>query len=172
MRTKVHLIAVFVLALSVLLAGIPAAAEKSVADTEISIRKQSLFEEKSVTPDMGKYPSDSPGASKKIERSFENSPPLIPHDVSGMLPITINSNQCLGCHMPDAAKNIGAVPIPRTHLDKKGKELRGKKFACMLCHAPQAEIPATVDNTFEKEFRNKKSKYRSNLSENQNEGVK
>jgi nitrate reductase (cytochrome), electron transfer subunit len=32
---------------------------------------------------------------------------MVPHDTEGMLPITISDNQCVMCHMPDAAKEMG-----------------------------------------------------------------
>ena len=74
-----------------------------ISDNEISIRKQSLFEETNILPDKGEYADSSPGESKTIARAFENSPPLIPHDITDMLPITTDENMCVQCHMPDAA---------------------------------------------------------------------
>jgi len=41
---------------------------------------------------------------------------MIPHSVDGLLPITQNNNQCIGCHMPDVAKGMGATPIPVSHF--------------------------------------------------------
>ncbi len=144
---------------------------------ESGIRKESVEEETTVTPSHGEYLKTEPGKSKKIERSFENSPPLIPHDLTGMLPIAETGNMCLGCHMPDEAARSGATPIPKSHLtdletgeDLHGK-LDGKRYNCMQCHVPQVEIPAAVKNTFKSEFRNKKGKVRSNLSDILNEGV-
>jgi len=32
------------------------------------------------------------------------------------LPITKNNNACLGCHMPEVAKSMGATPIPPSHF--------------------------------------------------------
>ncbi|RUM72282.1 MAG: nitrate reductase cytochrome c-type subunit; periplasmic nitrate reductase electron transfer subunit, partial [Sulfurovum sp.] len=49
-------------------------------------------------------------------RAYVNAPPMIPHSVEGLLPITKNNNQCLGCHMPDVAPSVGATPIPPTHF--------------------------------------------------------
>jgi len=55
---------------------------------------------------------------------------MIPHDVEGMLPITIDNNQCIMCHEPAVAQSMGAVPYPKSHLtnfrpetklDKDGK---------------------------------------------------
>jgi cytochrome c-type protein NapB len=56
--------------------------------------------------------------------------------VEGLLPITAANNACLGCHMPDAAKNVGATPIPESHfvdfrpttkVDKKGRLIKDGK---------------------------------------------
>jgi len=41
---------------------------------------------------------------------------MIPHSVEGLLPITKNNNACLGCHMPNVAKGVGATPIPPSHF--------------------------------------------------------
>lgn len=62
------------------------------------------------------YHSAAPGTSKKFKRAFQDAPPMIPHDTTGMLPITKNDNQCLMCHMPDVAVSMGATPIPISHF--------------------------------------------------------
>ncbi len=58
----------------------------------------------------------APGAAPKFERAYVNAPPMIPHSVNGLLPITKSNNACLGCHMPDVAKSVGATPIPASHF--------------------------------------------------------
>jgi cytochrome c-type protein NapB len=78
--------------------------------------------------------------------------------------------------MPDEAARSGATPIPKTHLMKlSGEDLHGKldgeRYNCMECHVPQVEIPAPIKNTFKSEFRDKKGKVHSNLSDILNEGV-
>jgi len=62
------------------------------------------------------YHSAAPGTSTKIKRAFQDAPPMIPHDTTGMLPITKDNNQCLACHMPDVAVSMGATPIPISHF--------------------------------------------------------
>ncbi len=69
-----------------------------------------------VVPPMVEYGSAAPGTSKKIARAFQDAPPMIPHDTTGMLPITQNNNQCITCHMPDVAASMGATPIPVSHF--------------------------------------------------------
>jgi len=63
-----------------------------------------------------KYDRPAPGTAPKFERSFVNAPPLIPHSVDGLLPITKANNSCLGCHMPNVAKSMNATPIPASHF--------------------------------------------------------
>jgi len=88
---------------------------KSVDEKELGLRKTSLEDEK-VTPPAIKDDAPAPGQSQRIARSYVNAPPLIPHSVDGLLPITRKNNSCLGCHMPDKAKDVGATPIPPSHF--------------------------------------------------------
>jgi len=74
-----------------------------------------LLKEDSIPPAVH-YHSAAPGTSKKFKRAFQDAPPMIPHDTTGMLPITKDNNQCLACHMPDVATSMGATPIPISHF--------------------------------------------------------
>lgn len=152
--------------------------EHDIDEEELGIRHESLYEERTVTPAHGAYSDKDPGASAPIGRAFENSPPLIPHDLTGMLPIAETSNMCLGCHMPEGAVGSGATPMPKSHFfdidtgkDLEGK-LDGKRYNCMQCHVPQVNIPAAIENTFKPDFRDKKDMTRSSLLDSLNEGVK
>ena len=42
------------------------------------------------------YDRPAPGASTKFERAYKDAPPMIPHSVEGLIPITKMNNQCLG----------------------------------------------------------------------------
>jgi cytochrome c-type protein NapB len=108
-KSLIAMAALSVMALSV------SAAEKAIPAEELGLRKTSLFDEK-VAPPAVEFSKAAPGTAKKIERSYVNAPPLIPHSVEGLLPITAASNQCLSCHMPDVAKSVGATPIPESHF--------------------------------------------------------
>jgi nitrate reductase (cytochrome), electron transfer subunit len=154
------------------------AADKAKSEDELGIRKQSLTDESRVQPAHGAYGKSEPGKSKPIGRAFENSPPLIPHDLTGMLPIAQTNNICLSCHMPEHAQALGATSLPKSHFfdmdtgkDLAG-ELDGKRYNCMQCHVPQVNIPEPIKNTFKADFRAKKSKTSSNLIDTLNEGVK
>jgi len=92
------------------------AADKVITPESLSLRKTDIVDESKAAPVDAKFDAAAPGASKKFERSYQNAPPLIPHSVEGLLPITRKNNQCLGCHMPEAAKGVGATPIPASHF--------------------------------------------------------
>jgi len=146
---------------------------------------------------MAVYPTTGEMESEGIERSFENSPPLIPHTIEGMFKITADENQCMMCHMPEKAGEKNAKPLPLTHFtdyrpviteegdlyivqadenevvaSTTGGEINQAMFNCNLCHVPQAEVDPLVKNLFEADFRSASSKKGSNLSENIDEGVK
>ena len=89
--------------------------KKVVDETVLGLRKGTLFKE-DVAPKDIKYDRPAPGTSARFERAYVNAPPMIPHSVEGLLPITKDNNQCLGCHMPDVAKGVGATPIPPSHF--------------------------------------------------------
>ena len=118
------------------------------------------------------------GESKRYDRSFENAPPLIPHDLEGLIPITADNNMCVSCHMPEVAKDVGATPIPKSLLYsiRNKKDLEGKlsddRFNCTTCHVPQANVEAKFKNNFKPEYRDANSTSRSNLLDVLNEGVR
>ena len=91
-------------------------ADKVITPESLSLRKTNIVDESKAAPVDAKFDAAAPGAAKTIERSYQNAPPLIPHSVDGLLPIKKDSNQCLGCHMPDVAKGVGATPIPASHF--------------------------------------------------------
>ena len=109
--------------------------KKVVTEEALGLRKTDLYGEDKVTPAKTDYSRPAPGSSKRFERAFVNAPPMIPHSVDGLLPITKDNNQCLGCHMPDVAKSMNATPIPESHFTnyrpttvmKDGEEVKGGK---------------------------------------------
>lgn len=159
-------------------AGSAFAQKKAKSEEEIGIRHETLYDETKTMPAHGEYGKAGPGKSKPLGRAFENSPPLVPHDLSGMLPIAETNNACLNCHMPEPATAMGATAMPKSHFFDidTGKDLKGaldnKRFDCMQCHVPQVNIPEPIKNTFKADFRSKKSKSSSDLLDTLNEGVK
>lgn len=90
--------------------------KKEVTESTLGLRKADLYTEDTVTLKAPDFKRPAPGESTKFERAYVNAPPMIPHSVEGLLPITKNNNQCIGCHMPESAKAMGATPIPVSHF--------------------------------------------------------
>jgi cytochrome c-type protein NapB len=90
--------------------------KKVVTEEALGLRKVDLYSEDKAAPVAADFNRPAPGQSTKFERAYVNAPPMIPHSVEGLLPITKDNNQCLGCHMPEAAKGVGATPIPPSHF--------------------------------------------------------
>ena len=88
----------------------------SVSEKALGLRKTDLYSEDKAKGDKTDYSRPAPGTSTKFERAFKDAPPMIPHSVEGLLPITKMNNQCLGCHMPEVAPSVGSTPIPETHF--------------------------------------------------------
>lgn len=153
------------------------AASKTYTEEELGIRQEPLSDERETYPAHGEPSTKEPGSSEKFQRSFENSPPLIPHDVTGMLPLARSENICLDCHMPDEAVSMGATPLPKSHFVdlSTGKGLKNKldgdRYNCMQCHVIQNRISPPIANLFQGEFRDEGGRYRSNLINILNEGV-
>ncbi len=106
----------FCVATTVFMAGCVATSQ-TISEESIGLRNTDLYSEKADTVgDKTQYSKKAAGMSQVITRAFENAPPMIPHDVEDMLPITINNNTCAGCHTPPVAKSMGATTIPKSHF--------------------------------------------------------
>ncbi len=88
----------------------------TISEESLSYRNTNLYSEDKTLPPPVEYTKAAPGTAQTFQRSFENAPPMIPHSVEGLLPITKNNNACLGCHMPDVAPSMKATPIPPSHF--------------------------------------------------------
>ena len=88
----------------------------TITEANLGYRGTNDLTKENVIPPAVHYHSAAPGAAKKFARAFQDAPPMIPHDTTGLLPITQGNNQCLSCHMPDVAASMGATPIPISHF--------------------------------------------------------
>ena len=109
----------------------PPAETVEVADTELSYRHEPLLEDSETPPTV--FDAPDPGESQLTVRSFENAPPVIPHNVDGLLPITAGENACIDCHHPDDAADMDATPAPASHFydmrrDKQLEDLLKEQF--------------------------------------------
>jgi cytochrome c-type protein NapB len=117
-----------------------------------------------------KYRTTDAGESEAFERSFPGAPPLIPHTLEDMLPITVTDNECLNCHHPDNVGSEEDMPLPESHFKgpvmARGKagqgmvwvvqayEVRdkvGARYNCLMCHVPQATNVKSLPSQFVRE---------------------
>ena len=120
------------------------------------IRKASLDKGSQNLP-VVTYTSQAPipGKVTPFKKSYVTAPPMIPHSIKGMVPITVKNNMCLNCHMPQNAKALGVTPMPKDHFvdnfegGKHVQRVAGSRYFCTTCHAPQANLNPVVENKFE-----------------------
>ena len=171
----------FISALMALIVALSAGCAKKnsdanlVTEEQLGYRSATLYNEELSVPNY-EFNKASAGTSQRIERAFDNAPPMIPHSTEGLLPITRDNNMCTGCHLPEVAKAMGATPVPKSHFvnlrtNEKLDHLYQGRFNCSQCHVPQAKTDPIVENKFQGAFRNKEGKFSSNLMDNINEGV-
>lgn len=159
----------------------------ALAAEDIGLRKVSVYEDTSVA-DKTQYADNAAGSGVKFKRAYQDAPPMIPHDTTGMMEITRDNNQCVSCHMPEVAVSMGATPVPTSHfMDfrprhklvegekfvktvnedknevkiKKLDDLAAARFNCVQCHAPQSQGEAPL-NVFEPDFIDKDGTAKSN----------
>ncbi len=167
-----------------------------IADENIDMSDELLLSDESPLTEMPEYSKLRGGESDLIERSFENAPPLIPHKIAGLLPIRVNDNKCLTCHIPHNATKFGATAMPLTHFTSYRPFLTEEEglvkvdaednvvvetdlehfnlamFNCSQCHVAQANVSAEIPNMFDPAFRQASERQQSNLKKVMKEGVK
>lgn len=84
-----------------------------------------------------------------LQKSFAQQPPMVPHSVDDYA-ITMESNDCMGCH--GNAEATGATALPGSHFrDRDGnmtETLAARRFFCTQCHAPQKLTTPIIGNDF------------------------
>ncbi len=89
-----------------------------------------------------------------IPRTYKGQPPLIPHEVEKYLPITVEENDCLDCHISDDFKGRKMPRMGDSHFSKTETEPDGSpkvnmsRWQCNSCHVAQVDAPPLVENTF------------------------
>jgi len=156
----------------------------TISEESLGLRKTTLNNE-AVAPAKTSYKTGAAGSGYKIERAFQDAPPMIPHDTTGMLPIKIGDNQCIACHAPAVAKDMGATPYPQSHMTnfrpksyavkgentsseslahidiQKENKLVGARYNCSQCHAPQSDTQLPVANNFVPDYTSKDGAHKS-----------
>lgn len=132
--------------------GLSNADPVTILDDSLGLSQVSVFEVP--VPAVFEYRSMDPKESGVLPRYWDDAPPQVPHRIDKYLPVNAKANKCVDCHdVPDKiGKKVKGKPTPmsETHYLKTGDELAvsNKRYVCTLCHAPQAEVNALVENTF------------------------
>jgi cytochrome c-type protein NapB len=130
-----------------------AADKKAVADDQIGLSKTSVYDVPD--PQVFQYREDAPFSGKVLPRAYQGAPPQVPHNIDGFIPITRDSNACIGCHQQPAmiGKKVKGQPTPMPvshYVDDKASAMHMGRYNCTQCHTPQATVKPLVDNTFKK----------------------
>jgi cytochrome c-type protein NapB len=143
------------MAAAILSLSASAVQDQAIPDDAIGLSKTSVFDVPN--PDVIEYGTKDPGTvGKRVDRSYNTAPPMVPHSIKDMVPIRQDFNLCKDCHVvPDMiGKKITLgvpVPAPVSHYtDVKAGELYMGRWNCIQCHAPQANVKNLVTNTFKK----------------------
>ncbi|MCK4973633.1 MAG: nitrate reductase cytochrome c-type subunit [Sulfurimonas sp.] len=165
-------------------------ASEIVTEESLGLRKTDLYSENTTSASKTEYGKAQASTSTKFKRAFQDAPPMIPHDTTGMLPIKIGDNRCVSCHMPEMASGVGATSIPESHFTdfrpkhsvkngtfkqasnvyknevaiNKTSKLQGSRFNCTQCHAAQSQGNLAVENTFEAAYTRKDGANKSSWS--------
>jgi len=129
---------------------------EGIEDDELGFINADVTSEDTEFKFRAEYAPERPGESAKINRAFENAPPLIPHTTSGFFPVKYDRNICLSCHMPEKAKEVEAVALPETHMANirpQLDKLNNAYFNCSQCHSPVTNVKIDITNLFTPEFR-------------------
>jgi cytochrome c-type protein NapB len=84
-------------------------------------------------------------------RNYAMQPPVVPHKIEGYQ-IDKNANRCMMCHARTRTQESQAPMISVTHfMDRDGNflaELSPRRYFCLQCHVPQANLTPLVNNRF------------------------
>lgn len=148
MKLKIALFAAAALAAYGLLNADPVV----IIDDSLGLSQTSVYDVP--VPQAFEYPTLDPKESGVLPRYWEDAPPQVPHRLDKFLPVNAKQNKCLDCHEePDKiGKKVKGKPTPmsETHYVKADDQLvvSSRRYVCTLCHTPQANANALVDNTF------------------------
>lgn len=117
---------------------------KTTPDTEIGLASGTVFEQPEQKA-IG-FNTVDPGDSEVQARPNAEFPPVIPHSIQDMGPISMGENSCLDCHNTDVAEDMGAVAVPASHrMDLRnspgefGESVTGARLVCTSCHVEMTD---------------------------------
>lgn len=84
-------------------------------------------------------------------RNYAMQPPVIPHKIEAYQ-VDKNANRCMMCHARTRTQESQAPMISVTHFQNRDgnflAELSPRRYFCLQCHVPQADLPPLVPNNF------------------------
>jgi cytochrome c-type protein NapB len=107
-------------------------------------------------PAVKSYAEKMPGVGQPalISRTFIGQPPMVPHTVEKYVPLTMEENACLECHITDELRGQKVPKVGESHFSKTLKRKDGSpavsmdRFQCDSCHVPQVDAKELVDTKF------------------------
>ena len=95
--------------------------------------------------------ADPDNSDVRRMRNYAMQPPIVPHKIDGYQ-IDRNANRCMMCHARTRTEQSQAPMISVTHfMDRQGNflaELSPRRYFCLQCHVPQADLKPLVENQF------------------------
>jgi nitrate reductase cytochrome c-type subunit len=129
------------IAVAVLVVAMGGCAFATAVETPKPLRDVSVFDPEPL-PTATVPQGGEPGENELLPRGFAGAVPQIPHAVASFA-ITIDGNDCLGCHLPENAEGV-APAAPPTHMT--GKALASARYNCTQCHVTRTGAKALVKN--------------------------
>lgn len=84
-------------------------------------------------------------------RNYAMQPPVVPHKIEGYQ-VDRNANRCMMCHARTRTQESQAPMISVSHfMSRDGNflaELSPRRYFCLQCHVPQANLEPLVANKF------------------------
>ena len=131
----------------------PVADQPAISDRELGLRKTALTDDR--VPPRVVFTAAAPGDNRRLPRAYEGAPPLIPHNLDGLVPITFSDNTCLVCHQTGSTDPGDPPQVPRSHLTDFRRApgvvretVAGARWNCTACHVMQSDAPVLVENRF------------------------
>jgi cytochrome c-type protein NapB len=127
--------------------------DSPIADQRIGLSKASVFDTPAPGPVIDE--TSDPGERSAVTPAYGGSPPVIPHAVSDFVPITLDGNFCIDCHMVERKAAGEPTPIPQSHFEDLRNapgeihdEIAGARYDCLACHVARTEATPLVENRF------------------------
>ena len=117
------------------------------ADFQDSMRGSTPLDQTTQPPPI----ANPDNSDVKRVRNYAMQPPVVPHKIEGYQ-LDKNANRCMMCHARTRTQESQAPMISVTHfMDRQGNflaELSPRRYFCLQCHVPQADLKPLVENGF------------------------